>query len=934
MTIKRDMSRRTTGRSKPSAGGSADFDAFISYSHKDRELAHVVQVALQQFAKPWYRLRALRIFLDEASLGVQPRLWESIEDALENSRWFIFFASPDAAESEWVNREVQWWLYHRPTDTLLIVATSPGLAWDKGLKDWSLNAPVPPALRGMLAEEPRWADLTALPRGTKRLRVPDELIADIAAPIKGRPKDELIGDHVRERRRARRLIRVSASVLILLTVTAIAASIMAVNQRTTALIQTRVATSRQVAALAEADFSAHLDLAQLLAVAAFQMDKNPQTQAALFQAVAAAPHLVRYLQVGSQIVAATASADGTVVVVGTADGQLVRFDLRTGARQGVWIGDEPVSGVAVDASGSVVVATDRDKTVVWKPDMQVRLQRIGAGGTATSVAVSPSGRFAAILNSSSSPDGLTVENIETAQETHTVVPRIFDKLMFPSEKQVMVLNDTGGWEKLQFPGFHQDGYSDKVMLPASGGIIGDSPDASYSADVEYGNIVAWRNRNPQGELYGGSITSAASAISLALSPDGKWAAIVGGGTIYMSRLAPLPSSLHRNGTVAELTANGNTSGVAFLGNDTHLMSISGTAVALWNLQQMSRLGKLTGATVPIAAMYGFPPELHVSPDGRMLVLIGGAGGMSEYRIGSRFVRLSNPSGGFFASWRRNEPLFFVIDRGGFEITDSHGRVLRGFSNASTAAASDRIEGSSPIAGQAVQGDARMIVVDQSGTIWSINLHTRSVNAFPVRDPGLQSQETAISSDGRRVAEYSRARGQVLLIDMQTKTTRVVGQGAANGITFAGNQLLIQRASGSLQIWNGVGTHLLRTLPGSGGSAYALAVSPNRTLLARLSDNGTASITSISSGQVLANFSLPVPVDNGYSQDPWLATAMLFTTNGRSLLTATTGGQVTQWDVNVPTLVNIACATVGRPLTRAEWEEYVHATAPARLPCMR
>lgn len=95
----------------PSAAG---YDAFISYSHiHDKTPGTQLQNALQRFAKPWYRLRALRIFRDTANLGASPELWASIEEALSNSRWFVLLASADAARSDWVNREVEWWLEHR-----------------------------------------------------------------------------------------------------------------------------------------------------------------------------------------------------------------------------------------------------------------------------------------------------------------------------------------------------------------------------------------------------------------------------------------------------------------------------------------------------------------------------------------------------------------------------------------------------------------------------------------------------------------------------------------------------------------------------------------------------------------------------------------------------------------------------------------------------
>src|SRR5712664_2574498 len=108
------------------------YDAFLSYSHRhDSILGPTLQSSLERFAKPWYIRQTLRIFCDIANLAASPALWMSIEHALRSSRWFILLASPDSADSPWVNREVRWWLDHRHADQLLVVGTSFGLAWDE-----------------------------------------------------------------------------------------------------------------------------------------------------------------------------------------------------------------------------------------------------------------------------------------------------------------------------------------------------------------------------------------------------------------------------------------------------------------------------------------------------------------------------------------------------------------------------------------------------------------------------------------------------------------------------------------------------------------------------------------------------------------------------------------------------------------------------------
>ena len=129
------------------------YDGFISYSHAaDDLLAPRLQAGLQRFAKPWWKRRALRIFRDESSLAANPHLWSSITDALETSDWFVLLLSPDAAESPWMNQEVDYWLEHKDPDRIIPVLTDGEFGWASG--DVTGDA-VPSALPGA---EVDWTD--------------------------------------------------------------------------------------------------------------------------------------------------------------------------------------------------------------------------------------------------------------------------------------------------------------------------------------------------------------------------------------------------------------------------------------------------------------------------------------------------------------------------------------------------------------------------------------------------------------------------------------------------------------------------------------------------------------------------------------------------------------------------------------------------------
>ncbi|HEY7564221.1 MAG TPA: toll/interleukin-1 receptor domain-containing protein, partial [Acidimicrobiia bacterium] len=127
--------------------GQVRFDGFISYSHTaDELLAPRLQAALQTFAKPWWKRRALRVFRDESSLSANPHLWSSISAALDASDWFILLTSPEAASSIWVDREVAYWREHKDPEKILPVLTDGTLAWDETRARLDPNSSVPPSL--------------------------------------------------------------------------------------------------------------------------------------------------------------------------------------------------------------------------------------------------------------------------------------------------------------------------------------------------------------------------------------------------------------------------------------------------------------------------------------------------------------------------------------------------------------------------------------------------------------------------------------------------------------------------------------------------------------------------------------------------------------------------------------------------------------------
>lgn len=215
----------------------SSYAAFLSYSHAaDGQLAAFLQAALQRFAKPWYRRRAIRVFRDSTGLELTPDLWGAIRVALESSAFLVLLASERAAQSRWIDLEVETWLRVSSPDRILIAWTDGELAWDTvaGDFDWQLSTCLPSRLRGVFHAEPlcldlRWAHESA----DLSLRRPEcvDAVARISAALRHVPLDDLLGEDVRQHRFVRRLAAATVAILCLLLVCAVGAAVYALQQR-------------------------------------------------------------------------------------------------------------------------------------------------------------------------------------------------------------------------------------------------------------------------------------------------------------------------------------------------------------------------------------------------------------------------------------------------------------------------------------------------------------------------------------------------------------------------------------------------------------------------------------------------------------------------------------------------------------------------------
>lgn len=142
---------------RPARRLQAHYYAFLSYSHKDEELAGWLHRELEQFRVPPAlagkltdngvvpsRLRP--IFRDRHELAAASDLGMEIQAALASSQYLIVLCSPDAAKSHWTNAEIEVFKKSRPEGCVLaaIVGGDPFASDVPGREEEEC---FPPALR-------------------------------------------------------------------------------------------------------------------------------------------------------------------------------------------------------------------------------------------------------------------------------------------------------------------------------------------------------------------------------------------------------------------------------------------------------------------------------------------------------------------------------------------------------------------------------------------------------------------------------------------------------------------------------------------------------------------------------------------------------------------------------------------------------------------
>ena len=277
------------------------FDAFISYSRTDDRIARSLQRALESQVVdfPGGPKRRLRIFLDRSdmSTGVY---FDLIAANLAASGRLIVLCSPAARASHFVNDEISRFLQTHPASDVVpvLVGGDPGAA--AGAQAEASN-PIPERLLSAI-EVPALADLRNFKGHWRRLRHASHAEAwyAILSQLTGVPRREL--EKVEQKRVRSRWMTalVTAAAVIAMLSTAL---LVAIDARREALLQRAVAEDRS-RALVSADIARHVleakdsppDRDLLLGAQAASVARTPLSLGALLSSLERHRHLAQILR--------------------------------------------------------------------------------------------------------------------------------------------------------------------------------------------------------------------------------------------------------------------------------------------------------------------------------------------------------------------------------------------------------------------------------------------------------------------------------------------------------------------------------------------------------------------------------------------------------------------------------------------------------------
>ena len=356
------------------------------------------------------------------------------------------------------------------------------------------------------------------------------------------------------------------------------------------------------------------------------------------------------------------------------------------------------------------------------------------------------------------------------------------------------------------------------------------------------------------------------------------------------------------------------------------MYASGSLLALWDLDQTSRLARPLGAELEDTTTAANLPALAVTDDGRRVV----------WANQSMLLGVTDGRSGKVLSRAQLDTFVdpgLVLEDGG--KTAIGGQETSRIDVATGARTPIRMPDDDEVPRWLVAGKGgATIAAYDNGTVAKIP--RGATEAQQLAGP-IETDDFLFSSDLVAATEtddvFVATEDKLWHVDAESgRRTEwpAGGQERVLGLAVSpdGRTLATSDGLGTVLIWDARSRRVTRRIDTD--ASLRVALSPDGRYLVAVASDGTVGIYSLENGALLGELNLGARETFDVSQ-PGSQTVLRFTPDG-TLWTVTSGGSLLRWDLSADRFLRSACSTVGRALTKDEWARYTSIAYDPQWKC--